>query len=121
MRLVMLRIEDLAVVSQLFVEAAIDVELFLDPKRTGKQVGPESTRHYPKVCLENPLELEQWLVVKADVVQLIGAKARFPEAVLNRMDRKRLVVLLARESLLLCGSHDLTVDNQRGGGIVIEG
>ena len=81
----------------------------------------EPARPVREVGLEQAVELEERLVVEADVVQVFRPEAPFPEAVFHRPGRELGIVLPAREPLFLGGGHDLSVDDQRRGRIVIIG
>ena len=69
---------------------------------------------------EDPLELDERLLVEADEVEIIHEDPALGQAVLDRMARKALVVLLAREALLRRGGDDPAVAHQAGRRIVIE-
>src|SRR6516165_4454927 len=71
--------------------------------------------------LAQPLELQKWLLVEHDIVNLVEPDRAFREAIADRMHGKASVVLLAREALLLRCRHDAAVDEKRGGAVVVEG
>src|SRR5690606_12310938 len=73
-----------------------------------------------EVCLQDPLELEQRLVVEAHVVEILDPDPPFPQAVLDRPRRERRVPLLAGEALLLRRRHDLAITHQARGAVMIE-
>lgn len=120
MRLVVLRIENRAVVVQRPAQAAIGVELLLDPERAGLEERREAARGGLQVDLEDPLELEERLVVEADVRQILGFDSGLAEAVRDRARREGGVTLDAGEPLLLRRGHDLAVAEQAGRAVVVE-
>ena len=60
------------------------------------------------------------VALRAYVVQGAELHARLLQTVAHRMLGKTRVVLLAREALLLGGRDDFTVDQERGGAVVIK-
>ena len=82
----------------------------------------EAARREGEVGLEEPLELEERLVVEGDGVE----RRRRSSPASGRQyatacAREAGVVLLAREALLLRGGDDLAVDDEAGGRVVVEG
>ena len=122
MRLVMLREEDLAAESlQLVQDQPPGEELVAQPHRhRGDELRQPAGRH-AEILLEQPLELEQGLVVEADVVEVGGGESGRLEAVRDGVARESGVMLLAGEALLLRRGDDLTVAHQTGRRIVVEG
>ena len=82
-RLVMLGVEDLALVAQLPPQLLVEVELVLDPERPRHEERSKPLRRDAEVGLQDPLELEQGLVVKADEGQVADADAPGAKAVLH--------------------------------------
>ena len=66
-------------------------------------------RRIGEVGLEQPLELDERLVVEDDVVDVVERDLAFAQAILDRVGREVGVVLLAREALFLRGRDDLAV------------
>src|SRR5204862_6495357 len=79
----------------------------------------EAARRKGEVSLEQPLELEERLVVEGDEVDLGGARAARFEAGTDRVVREARVVLLAGEALFLRGGGHLPLDEQRRRGVVV--
>ncbi len=75
----------------------------------------------PQGAGENPLELQHWLLVEDDRIELIGLEPAAFEAPLDRRQWKAGVVLSPREPLLLDGTDGHSVDQQGGCGVVIVG
>ena len=74
------------------------------------------------VGLEQPLELDERLLVEADEVELGRRDARLRvRQYATACDGKRRVVLLAREALLLRRRDDAAVLDQAGGRVVVVG
>src|SRR6185503_9189901 len=117
----MLGIEDLAAISQLVLQLLVDVQLVFDPQRAGKQERAKPARHHPQIRLEDPLELEQRLVVEAHGGKIRHADPRRRQAVVHRTPRKIRITLLAGQALLGDGGNDLAVAQQTGRTVVIKG
>ena len=66
------------------------------------------------------LELDERLLVEADVIEIVDEQLALVQTIANRIDGEALVVLLAGEPLLGRGGDDLTVANQAGRGVVVE-
>src|SRR4029079_15834156 len=85
-------------------------ELVLHPDRQRGAKRREALRREGEIGLEQPLELEERLVVDRDEVDLGRPRARRLQARGDRVVREARVVLLAREALFLRGGRDLAVD-----------
>ena len=122
-RLVVLGEDDLPLVasSEPLRDGARQVELLLRPQRHELQERPEAARRVRQVGLQQALELQERLVVEADVVELLGRDAGLVEAVADGVDRERVVVLAAGEPLLLRRRDDVAVDDERRRRVVVEG
>src|SRR6185503_17889648 len=96
-------------------------QLLLQPQRHGHAEGVEAARREGEVGLEQPLELQERLVVRGGVVDVGQLDAGLAEAVVDRLLREGRVVLLAGEALFLSGGNELAVLDQRGSAVVIEG
>ncbi len=77
-------------------------------------------RRNAQVGLQDPLELEQGLVVKADVAEVARRRSRLPSGRTPRRWRER-VALVAGEALFLRRGHDLAVAQEAGGAVVVIG
>ena len=116
----MLAVEDLAGIAERLAQLTVDVQLVLDPQRTGHEERPVPGRRDAEIRLEDALELEERLVVEADVGEVGDGDAGHSEAVLDRPRRKRGITLLAGEPLLLPGGDDLPVADQTRRAVVVE-
>src|SRR6185295_6609174 len=96
------------------------MELLLDPQGASLEERLEPARGDAEVGLENALEFEQRLVVEPHGCEVGGGDAAGAKAVVDRAGGKGRVTLLAGESLLLRGSHDLPVAQQARGTVVVE-
>src|ERR1700686_3978309 len=94
-------------------------QLFAQPQRQRHPKRVDPARRKRKIGLEQTLELEKWLVVECDEIDLVGAPRR-REAIFDRAARKSGVLLLAGEALFLGGGDDLAVVDQGGRTVVIE-
>jgi len=96
------------------------VQLFVEPEGHGGEKRPEPRGGEREVGLQQALELQKRLVVEPDVIELLRREPALFETVVDRVDRKAVVVLLPREPLLLGRGGDVAVDDQHGGRVVIE-
>src|SRR5262249_17428394 len=94
--------------------------LLPEPQRNGLGERGESAGGEGQVGLQEALELEEWLVVKHDVVHLRETASSVAEAIFDRMAWEAGVVLLPWEPLLLSCRHAASVRHERGGAVVIE-
>ena len=88
-------------IPEVLAQLPVDVQLVLDPQRTGHQERPEPSRHDAEVGLEDALELEQRLVVEAR--QPSRSSTPMPRVSRQYVDgavREGRVALLAGEALL---------------------
>jgi hypothetical protein len=92
---------------------ARQMELLPKPQRHRLHKGAQTARCVREVGLQQALEFQPGLVVKADVVQVIGLDSHLAQAVLDGVDGKPVIVLLACETLLLGRGRNLPVDQQR--------
>ena len=97
-----------------------DVEFPLQPLRHRLHEGGKAAGGEGQGRLQEPLELDQRLLVKDDGVEFGRRDAGLREAPLGRPRREGLVVLLPREPLLLGRGHDRPVANDRGGAVMEE-
>ena len=88
---------------------------FSEPQRHGLAETSETRRGESEVGLQQPLELQQRLVVEADVIEVSGDRGPPPAGSTPRRGAGTGVVFGARETLLLRRGHNAAVDNQRGG------
>ena len=93
---------------------------FFSQTGNGERETVEAGRRVAQIRLEKPLELCQRLVVERDVVEIRRRHAGFPEAIPDGLCGESGVVFLAREPFLLRGRRDPTVNDERGGAVVIE-
>src|SRR5919204_1971371 len=109
MRLVMLGVQNLAIVVEGTPNLAVLEQLFFHPRRPRESKLVESSRRDAKIGFQNPFELEQWLVVEADVGQVCSANPGRLEAIANSVRGERRVALLPSETLFLCGGDDVAI------------
>src|SRR6185369_4375936 len=76
-------------------------ELLLHPERHRFQERRKSGRRIVEIGLEQSIELQQWLVIEAHVIQLFGRDAGFAQTVGYGLHRKVVIVLDASEALFL--------------------
>ena len=95
------------------------VEFLLEPEGEPHEEELEPRGRVRDVGLEQALELQERLVVEDDQVEVAFPDACFLEAVVDRVLREAIVVLLPRETLFLRGSDDFAIAHQCGGAVVI--
>src|SRR5688572_12645846 len=76
-------------------------ELVLDPHRHRRDERPPASGGDAQIALEQPLELQERLVVEGNGVQVANPQPAFAQTVLNRTRREALIVLFAREAFFL--------------------
>ena len=69
---------------------------------------------------DHPRELQVWLFVIADAIDLIESDARGLDAVIDRLDGEGVGVFDAAEPLLLGRGDGLPVSQQAGGRVVVK-
>src|SRR6185503_5837999 len=120
MGLVVLRVENVSLVVQGLAELSIDEQLVLDPEGAGLEERGKAAGSDAEIRFQDPLELEQRLVVERDAVELARPEADRGQAVVDRAGGKGRVTLLPGEPFLLRGRDDVTVAQQARGAVVIE-
>ena len=98
---------------------ARQVQLGFQPEWHRLHEGGQARWRIAEVCLEQPVELEERLVVEDDVVEAVRRQARLPQAIVDRALREGMVVLDPREAFLLRGRDDFAVTHQRCRTIVV--
>src|SRR5690606_25871972 len=98
-----------------------DPHLLFGPHRQRPAKLREAARREGEPGLEEPVELGEWLVVERDEVELRGVDARLAQAIRDGVGREGRVVLLPREALFLRRREELTVADEAGGAVVVEG
>ena len=96
-------------------------KLFLDPQGHGHAEGVEAPGGKLDVGLQQPLELEKRLFEEDHIVHFVQANAGRIQAVGDGCAGKASVVLFPREPLFLGSGHDLTVFEDGGCTVVVEG
>src|ERR1043166_2265372 len=56
-----------------------------------------------KICLQDPVEFHEWLIIKSDVVNFADTHACFPETIRNRVRGKFGIVFPPCKALFLSG------------------
>src|SRR5688500_7427457 len=116
----MLGVEEVSTKAQSVTNLLFHVQLVFDPEWRRLQERHEPARCDSYIRFENPLELEQWLVVEPYICEVAGGDAGRLEAVRDCRLREAGIALFAGKPLLLGGRDDFTVPQQAGGAIVIE-
>src|SRR5216117_2293101 len=108
-------------VGQGLPQQAAHVELVLEPHRNGLGEAQKSAGSECQVRLDQPVELQERLVVEGKVVELVRGETGLGQTVCDRADGKARIVLAAAESLFLSGGDDGAVDHDGRRAVVIEG
>ncbi len=96
------------------------MQLLGEPQRHGPDERPETPRRERHVGLQQPVEGKQRLV-EDHIVEVVGRQPGLLEAIGDGVAGEGRIVLAAAEPLLLGCGHDVSVDYQRGSGVVVEG
>ena len=107
--------------AQPFSDDVRQAELDLQPYRHRFQELTQAGRRVGEVGFQQPVELEQRFLVECDVIQILWPDARRIKAVLDCRTGETLIVLPAGESLLLHRRDDISIDQQRGRAVMVEG
>ncbi len=73
------------------------------------------------ICLQDALELEERLVVEADVREVTGLDPGRLQAAINGVPGERCVTFLTGQPLCLRRGHDVAVGQDAGSAIMVEG
>ena len=96
------------------------VELLFEPLRHRVHERPEAARRVGQVGLEQPLELQERLVVEPHVVEVRRIDARLGETAGDGVGREPGVVLRAGEAFLLRRRDDTAIDEECRRRVVIK-
>jgi hypothetical protein len=105
--------------SQLAAEQLLLKQLLANPQRHGHREAAIAAGCKGEVRLEQPLELEERLLVERHVIHVIRRDARVLEAERGGVGRKPRVMLLPRKSFLLRSGNDPSVGHERGSAVVV--
>src|ERR1700694_4001272 len=107
-------------VSEFFLDQFLHPNPLANPKRRRHQEGAQSGRRVGEITVQNAVELQKWLFVERDKIEIADFDAALAQAVFDRVRRKRRVVFLARETFLLRGRNNLSIPNQTRRAVVIK-
>src|SRR5438034_8580639 len=97
----MLGVEDLAVIAEGAADFPVEEQLFFHPQWACHPELREPAGRNAEIGLENALELEEGLVIEADICQVRGPNLGRLETVPDGVPRKRGVALRTGEALFL--------------------
>jgi hypothetical protein len=103
---------------QLAAQQVFLKQLLADPERNRRGERAKTTRRERDIGFEQPLELQERLLVEDDIVDFLERDLRMLEAITDRVLRIARIVLDACEALLLGRGNNATVDQQRGRAVV---
>ena len=106
--------------AQSVADFAAQMQLLPQPDRQRRQKRSKAARRECQIRFNQPVELQQRLLVEADIVQPIGRQPGFVQTVVHRQRGKAGVMLDPREPLFLRRGDDLPIHNQGGRGVVVE-
>jgi len=89
-------------------------KLFFHPQGHRLEERPKSGGRIVEISFQQPVELQQRFVIKADKVQLLGSDAGFLQAIARGIDREIVIVLDAGEAFFLRGGDNLAIDDETG-------
>src|SRR5205823_7341270 len=99
-RFVVLGVEDVAVVAKALPQLPIDEQLFFDPEWAGLEERGEPSGRDSEIGLQDPLEIEQRLIIVRKEIELASPESAGGEAVVDCVRRERRITLLAGEAFL---------------------
>src|SRR5690242_10654024 len=117
----MLGVQDAPLVArECVVQLAVHVQLVLRPERARLEERSEAARCDGEVRLEDPLELEERLIVESDAREIVRRDPSGSEAVVDRVRGEARVALLSCEALFLRGRDDLAIAQQARRAVVVK-
>ncbi len=116
----MLGEENFAFVGQLFMDEILHPDPLPNPKRNGHQERSQPGRRIRQITVQNAIELKEGFLVEGDEIQFGDLQPRFLEAKFHGVPRKRRVVFLPGEPLLLRRRQDDSVAQYAGCAVMIE-
>jgi len=117
---VVVGVEDLPLVAGLLPDHRRDMHLLPEPYRHRRDKRPVGARPGGEVGEDEPLHLDERLLVEDDVVEVGHPHAAEFQAEIDRLLREARVVLLPAESLLLHRRDDPSVQTEGRRGVVVE-
>ncbi len=118
--LVVLGEEHLALEPEALLELLGHPQLLPEPDRHGLGERRERAREGGQVGEEDPLELDERLVVEDHIVEIAHADAPLLEAIPDGALGDRRIVALSREALFVGGGHQPAVLHEGCRGVVVE-
>ncbi len=103
------------------VDFARQMQLLRQPRRHGAEERHPTLGSEGRVGLEDALELQQRLLVKDNCIDVAHGQAAHRQTIAHGIFGKSLIVLLAREALLLRGSQNFAVLHQRRRAVIESG
>ncbi len=79
-----------------------------------------SFRGYPQISFKDSLELDKWLVIKADIVQIGYLDFAFVQTKLNGIAGEGGVVFFSGEPFFLSGGDYFAIAHKAGGRVMVE-
>jgi hypothetical protein len=104
--------------SEAFLNVVLDPQLVTQPRHHRLAEYAIGVREGLDVGEQKAFEFDERLLEKDDIIQICRLYPTGPQAEVNRMLRKLVVVFLPSKPLLLGRSDKLTLAEQRGGSIV---
>ena len=71
--------------------------------------------------MQNAVKFYERLLIKSDIVEVLGCDAACVQTVVDGVPWKSRIVLLSREAFLLCCRDDLPITHEAGGAVMVVG
>lgn len=93
---------------------------FFHPQRHSSDKAPPAPRHKSMICFQQPLKLQQRLIIKYHGGKLIERNAGLRQYILNGLCREGGILFYTGKTFLLGGRNNVAVDEQRCRTVVIK-
>ena len=97
------------------------VEFLFEPERQSLEEKSEAVGRVGYIRLEQSVELEERLVVKSHIIQVLRLDSSFTQTVVQSMFWEAMIMFLPGETLFLRSGNELPVADQTGRAVMIEG
>src|SRR5215472_17566075 len=113
-------IEILTDLFQFTFQKALLKQLLLQAERDRHAKRAETSGRERNIGFQQSFKFQERLVVEHDLVKLVQLCVNFLQAIGDSIGRKRRIVLLTGETLLLRSGQNMTVLNQRGCAVMVK-
>ncbi len=116
----MLRKNDFAFVTKLLLDEFFHPYPLANPERDGHQERAPARRCIGQVTVQNPVKLQERLLIEGNKVQLASLDAAFAQTILHGVFGENRIMFFAGEAFLLRCGNDLAVAHQAGRAVVVK-